>query len=166
VPRVDSSRPVGPVKRYHTCQLCKGRIRRNTRVCQLAVGRWWKGHVTPDYNWRPELLGWWHERCVIDSLQAHHEQEPPYFCEVCGDPAQHGSLILYAAVGRYTRPEFMRPEKRGDTLRLIAHVTCCGTGEREYFLEGKAATPKPRAGIGKETKWPRFIDWVLRRVRL
>jgi hypothetical protein len=155
---------------YHVCLLCQRRIHRNSQVGQLAEGPIWEGYITPGWHapgyHKRSVRGLWHEKCVESALQAHSEQERPYSCEVCGQALQHGTFAIYAVVGRYPGPEFIRPERRGYRLRLVAHAQCCGDEARRYFLEGKAAVTLKRAAAGERIRgWSRARDWARRLLR-
>ena len=153
-------------RHYHICLHCGKRVRLNTRVVQLAEGPVSEGFVTPGYGKR-DIRGLWHEKCVVGPLQAHCEQEQPYFCEVCGRSIQHRTSAVYAVAGSYAGAGYVRPERRGYSLRLVAHPECCDDGPQDHFLQGKATIAPTRilTAQGPRGGWLRVMRWAGQHLR-
>jgi hypothetical protein len=104
-----------------TCQVCRKRIAPETRIYQLALGHYYRGHETPTYESRVAVMYECHENCLASSLEP---QGPPYDCSLCNRRLDNGARVIYLVVGDKPAPGYKRPERRGHEMPFIAHDYC------------------------------------------
>jgi DNA-directed RNA polymerase subunit RPC12/RpoP len=99
---------------------CKRPLLTGDRIVQMAQGRCFHGYITPTYT--DPVIGQWHVDCFREFPL--REQTMPYRCRSCGKQIEHNAEIMYVCIGDKPARGYIRPENRGYSLYLVAHIRC------------------------------------------
>ncbi len=104
------------------CPACNSQLAPGEELFQLARGTYHYPAITPTYSFPLPIIGEWHRRCFADyPLQ---RQQQPYMCAVCRAEIENRQQVVYGVFGTKPAHGYIRPERRGYELYLVAHEEC------------------------------------------